>query len=628
MGKRYIAHGIVIVLLTTHATLLVYSAYVHSPTLNEPGHLVAGIAHWRFGRYELYNVNPPLVQMVAALPVMAVSHQEDWSGFYEGTGARPEWKMGTDFIVANKERSFFLFTLARWACIPFSLLGGIISFLWARDLYGKTAGVLACALWCFSPNILAHASLITTDAHATSLSIAASYAFWKWLKNPIWGQALLAGIVLGVAELAKTTLLILFPLWPLLWILYRSLEWPRINAKACLREGGMLLAQIVVALGVLNLGYGCQDSFRELKDYHFVSRLFSGQVTPADITVTNAPSSNLPKPDNRFVDSWLGKIPMPFPSPYIAGIDIQQRDFEIYDLPSYLHGEFRDTGWWYYYIYALAIKVPLATWLILCMAVVLTITMRWSCSGVSISWQDEIVLLAPAVGILVLVSSQTGFNHHMRYVLPVLPFIFVWISKVGCVFEVGHRKLAAIVVIAATWLIGSSLYVYPHSLSYFNELAGGPKHGYEHLLGSNIDWGQDLKYLKWWLQRRPDAKPFYLVYYGCADPSDVNINYSIPLSISNATIIEYLEPGWYGISVNLLAGYPWSVPDGKGGKVFVRHGILDMFRTMQPVTSMGYSIYIYHITLDEVNEVRRELGLPELGTAAATGKAERGRQHG
>jgi hypothetical protein len=135
----------VIILLAIHTVLLAYSAYVHSPTLNEPGHLVAGLSHWRYGRFEVYRVNPPLVKMISALPVMAVGYEEDWSTFYESRGARPESAMGEDFIAANGERSFFLFMIARWACIPFSWIGAITCYFWARDLYGRPAGVLACA---------------------------------------------------------------------------------------------------------------------------------------------------------------------------------------------------------------------------------------------------------------------------------------------------------------------------------------------------------------------------------------------------------------------------------------------------------------------------------------------------
>lgn len=155
-------------LLSVHAALLAYAATCHSPTLNEPGHLVAGLAVWEFGRFEVDRVNPPLTRLVAALPVIAAGYKADWSQFVEGPGARPELPLGSDFVKANGERSVWLFTVARWACIPISLAGAVLCFLWGRDLYGDSAGLVSLALWCFDPNALAHAELITPDAAAAT----------------------------------------------------------------------------------------------------------------------------------------------------------------------------------------------------------------------------------------------------------------------------------------------------------------------------------------------------------------------------------------------------------------------------------------------------------------------------
>lgn len=63
---------------------------------------------------------------------------------------------------------------------------------------------------------------------------------------------------------------------------------------------------------------------------------------------------------------------------------------------------------------------------------------------------------------------------------------------------VPHSSTSLIIVLGC-WLVTSSLWLYPHSLSYFNEVIGGPLNGPRHLLGSNVDWGQDLRYVKWWL---------------------------------------------------------------------------------------------------------------------------------
>src|SRR5436190_758070 len=114
---------IVSTLIVIHVGMLSWGAYVHSPTLNEPGQLVAGISNWEFGNRGVYKVNPPLTRMVAAVPVLVAGPKTDWHSFYDWPGSRPEFSLGEDFVAANGERSAWLITLARWACILFSLLG-------------------------------------------------------------------------------------------------------------------------------------------------------------------------------------------------------------------------------------------------------------------------------------------------------------------------------------------------------------------------------------------------------------------------------------------------------------------------------------------------------------------------
>ena len=79
--------------------------------------------------------------------------------------------------------------------------------------------------------------------------------------------------------------------------------------------------------------------------------------------------------------------------------------------------------------------------------------------------------------------------------------------------RVEHRAVAAIATIALAWSVVSSLWIYPHSLSYFNESTGGPTRGHFHLVDSNVDWGQDLLYLKRWLREHPEARPLRIAYF-------------------------------------------------------------------------------------------------------------------
>jgi len=568
LGRPAIARRAVFVLLGIQTGLLAYSAYVHSPTLNEPGHLVAGLSYWKFGRFDVYSVNPPLVKLLAALPVMAVGYEEDWSGFYSGLGARPEFSMGEDFVAANGERSYFLFMIARWACIPFSWIGGIVCYLWARDLFGRPSGVIACAIWCFEPNILAHSSLITSDAAGTALGLAACYTFWRWLKRPTWSQAALTGVVLGLAELTKTTLILFYPLWPLMWLVYRWSDRTRMRLSGWLREAGMLAARMAIGLYVLNLGYGFEGTMKSLGDYQFVSKLFAGAAkeesgvkgqelvnsTPSNVReqpssvasddraqggspsvtkrggISPTPDFSPPhSPRNRFANTWLAHAPVPFPANYLIGIDLQQHDFEDCGRLSYLRGEWRDRGWWYYYVYAAAIKVPLGLWTLGALALLGLLA-----GSSTVAWRDILILLAPPLIVFAVVSSKTGFSEHFRYVLPCFPFVFVLISGIFRNFldiedrqEVSCPRLqrcslrsfvASSSLTLLLWSGASSWWVYPHSLSYFNESIGGPLNGPRHLLGSNVDWGQDARYLVDWVCGNSERGPVLMFIAGHQSP--------------------------------------------------------------------------------------------------------------
>ena len=159
------------------------------------------------------------------------------------------------------------------------------------------------------------------------------------------------------------------------------------------------------------------------------------------------------------------------------------------------------------------------------------------------------------------------------------------------------------------WSVISSLCVLPHSLSYFNELVGGPEGGHSHLGGSNADWGQDLLYLGQWYGAHREARPLHVAYdLSLVDPREAGIAWSqVPVGPHSDTAdgraIATLGPlpGWYAVSVN---------------KIHNRERDFDYFLEFKPVAIAGYSIYIYHIGVEEANRVRRKLGLPPVGAAS------------
>lgn len=578
-----------VLLLAVHVSLLAWAATRDSPTLNEPGHLIAGIANWRFGRYDIYCVNPPLTRMIAALPVLAAGAEIDFSQFSALPGVRSEFLIGGDFIEANGARSLYLFMIARWACIPISVLGGIVCFLWGRSLYGDAAGLLSLSLWCFDPNVLAHGHLITPDIAASVFGLTACYLFWLWLKQPTWWRALAAGVGLGLAELSKMSWLFLFGLWPLIWLFTEIMS--AVAARIGKRSNPPNLPikhkaiQIVIisilGLYILNLGYSFDGTGTSLRSFVFVSRCLAGQEQAGH-------------GGNIFSASWMGHLPVPVPKPYLIGLDLQKRDFEHFEHPSYLRGEWKDGGWWHYYLYGMLVKVPHGTQLLFALAILLTIKPR----ALIILECNEIILLTPALLLLILVSAERGFNHHVRYILPIFGFLFVFTGRL--MKRPRHGPLIGVVIsllILATTI--SSIRVSPNFLPYFNEGSGGPTEGHRHLLHSNIDWGQDLIALKETIENHPQFQGMYFVTSNYWDPAAIGIDcQKLPIGCNPNTSPDWwkvLSSRFLAINTNELMGNPCRIYLGPFNYIEIKDTTFAQLRGLQPVAKAGASIWIFDL---------------------------------
>jgi hypothetical protein len=512
--RRFLITTIVFI----HVALCMYGAWVHSPTVDEPAYLASGLSHWHFGRFDLCKVSPPLVRLVAAVPVMLVQPKYEWKSYRVGPGIRAEHTVGHDFLVANGERSFWLFTIGRWGCIPFSLIGAYVCFRWALEFFGVASAYTALLLWCFSPNILAHAQLLTPDIGVTSLCIAACYTFWRWSMTPTWGRTVVWGAVLGLALLAKTNAVVLFAAFPIVCLVRRF----RSRCADDLRTSLQVVTGFLVAVYMLQLGYGFEGTFQPLGKYKFFSTTFAGVHG-----------------SNRFEYSRVHSVPVPFPSAFLEGIDLQRRDFENTSgsMKTYLRGRWYDHGFWWYYLYVILVKVPVGT-LLLCAFAALSLR--------KLQRRNEFLLhvVLPGILLLGLPCTQTGFGHSLRYILPAAPFAFLAASAN---FAATTRTLKkALLGLLAVSSVASSLLVFPHCLSYFNEPAGGPNTGHFHLLDGNMDWGQDLLFIKRWIMRNPGVQPVYVEYWGFLPLKELASNLEAPPGDSAQF------PGTYLVSVNFL----------------------------------------------------------------------------
>ena len=386
-------------IILIHIILVAWSSWIHSPSTDEAAHLPSGLTILKQGRFDTYPVNPPLVRVTAALPLYSLNlnipevHVDH---------PRPEFFVGFKFLEENQETFRKFFFWSRLACLPFSLLGAVVCFLWACDLFGNVSGLSALIFWCFSPNIIAHSSTIGPDVAASSLGLLTCYLFSKWLWNPSLKLSLIMGFTLGLAESAKMSWIIFVVIFPLI-LLLKYLKTHKTSKINYTKASIFLFFSFLIALLVLNTLYFFNGTMAKLGDIPFQSRFFQ-KIQKTELLGFSS-----------------SEIPLPFPVDYIKGMDLQKVDFESGRFDSYLLGTWQEKrGWYSYYIVGILAKVPtpILALSIISLAFIFLLRQQF------INEHNLCCLLIPPLIFFIFISSQNGFSRHFRYILPVL---ILWI---------------------------------------------------------------------------------------------------------------------------------------------------------------------------------------------------------
>jgi hypothetical protein len=149
-----------------------------------------------------------------------------------------------------------------------------------------------------------------------------------------------------------------------------------------------------------------------------------------------------------------------------------------------------------------------------------------------------------------------------------------------------RRHQRRIVTAGVVLMAGEFLAVYPSPLAFFNVVVGGPGHGDACLVDSNLDWGQDLKGLKRWMDER-QVRRVNLCYFGTAVPSYYGIESTgLPGNGLTGEGGPPQLPGLVAISVTNLRGVYFSA----AMREFYRP-----FLAMKPEAKIGYSIFVYRV---------------------------------
>lgn len=602
-------------LLSLQAGLLVWSAKVHSPTWDEPAHLAAGISHWQLGRFDLYSVNPPLVRMLASAAVLMVDAPEmDWALYSPTARHRSEVLLGRRMIELNGERTYRQFFLARLAVIPISLIGTLACFWIARRLFGQAAGFVAATLWAFSPTVLGYGSVITPDLASAVVALVLGIAIFHWLSNGTLRETMLLGGCMAIAMLTKS-IWIFSPIAVFVgligWSLFagRPFQW-----KGMVGSVGQLAIATVFALVLVNAFYGFSGSFQKLGSYQFVSSSLSGVSECAECSNETV--------GNRFSQTALAWLPVPLPRAYVEGIDVQRNDFEqgqnVPAWESYLNGQWKAGGWWYFYFIGLFHKETLLLWGLALLGTIAFLRFKQAAASNLLLYSIAI----PALMVLFVISINTGLNRYIRYAVPVLPLLIIWASQAVRLLSWspsesesrGYRRqeLGAAAVAFAAMVV--ALLSGPHWLSYFNIASGGIREGHLRLCDSNVDWGQDVPAVRTWLEKHPEAKPnLHFAYFGSYDPVNLGVQYTAPaqLPAGNGGFDELrasarkIDEGWYIVSKNFVVGHQMPMPDGQSRLIFPtthRNG-LAYLRTLTPIDEIGGSMLVYKVDRPAIESI-------------------------
>jgi hypothetical protein len=379
---------------------------------------------------------------------------------------------------------------SRYATVVFSTLTALCVFAWARRLYGPHGALLAAALYAFDPNVLAHAQLTTTDVYAAGTIAIALYFFWRFVSEGGWRMALASALTLGLAQVAKYTSIVLFPLCALVAALHYSpaiLRAVRASQWRDLGRGVTVFAAAAIAFGavsllLLNVAYVFNLTLTPFDQYAFHSDVLRKVQTAVGV---------------------LGLGPVPIPYPYLEGLDMvmdHERSGTSFGR-LYLFGQLSDTGFAGYYLWTCLYKMPLATQAVLVAATVAYFARRRYRAFL----QNEVFLLVPVAFFAIYFNFFYRAQIGIRYFLVVFPLAYVFAAGLLAGQAALARSLRAGVATAVAFLLASVLSYYPHFLAYFNELVPDRTQAYRIVADSNLDWGQYGYYLEEYRRKNPGS---------------------------------------------------------------------------------------------------------------------------
>lgn len=524
-----------------------------SVTIDESANLPQGLVMLKTGQFRIDLGMPPLSKLLVSIPVLLftsakISTQN--TPFYVTS-----WQCGYDFAILNREYYHYYFLIGRIVSVIFLLITCCISYIYSKRMYGVKGGLITLFIVCFSPNLIAHGRLITSDIFLSACVICTLLCYDVYYSGRRLFYLLLTGVTMTLAALMKLSGIFLFITVPITHCILHVNEFSKQRSKqrehsrwiTCLGE---IVFLFVIAILIINICYGLQFSFNKIGDFNFNSTLFR----------------NI----QQFLPSWF---PVPLPYYYFKSFDTQLAEAGY---STYLLGDFSDDSIWYYYVIAFLVKLPVPTMILLILSCL---------SSLKVS-RREMPLLLTAIIYFLLFSFIGHKNIGLRYLLFIIPMLAIWIGRLGRVMDSlvlrKRRIVLGIIICCILALFLNTLLIWPDYIPFFNIIAGGPSQGHYYLLDSNLDWGQDLIGLKEYMDNQK-ISAVDLAYCGRVKPELYGIIYTLFLNNPQHRYVV--------ISANLLWGRMYYV---NGTRFWPSNrDLYASFRDRRPVAVIGHSLYVF-----------------------------------
>ena len=510
-----------LVLAALFAGMAVAAARHKGPAYDETGHLTAGASYWLTGDHRLQPENGLLPQLLVGLPGWIAGGFPPRSGpEWEGSDV---WRLGHHWLYESGLDWRGLLLSARTLVAAVAAALGLLVYAWSRRLFGPTGGLLSLLLFAFSPTLLAHGALATSDLCAAAAFLIALLALQGALERLTLPRVAGAGAALTVLFLCKGSALLVLPIaaamlalrlvsrepLPAGWIVARG-------ALTGARRVALLLAlPVVLALVVwagLWAGYGFRYAVQP-----------PGQPAPQTLYWGGWPHVDAAGTGAVRAVGWMRDHHV-LPEAWLYGLGFVLAHSNARD--AFLDGRYSAEGFPEFFLRAAWYKTTPAELALLLLAAAAALGCRRGAT--------DAPLLSPARGafrvaplvLLIVVVGGAALGSHLnighRHLLPLYPAAFVLAGAAASWLRRPPRWVAALVLLALGAQVVDSLAVRPDYLAYFSPLCGGPRQGYRHLVDSSLDWGQDLPGLAAYLQRErasptPPAE-VYLSYFGTGSP--------------------------------------------------------------------------------------------------------------